>query len=316
MNVTTRTKRRRAPTAGPGAGRARRADHLEDPLETGGVSDGGRTQPGIHGHRGENWKVAQELQGKIDAIRGLPGDMIALADALEEIDGAADAVAAAATLTQAAGDVAQAIDLYEQFQSQRHDMADLNAWLGRANQVLRSAEHLIRLANNEKLQQFLDNPDDLDAAVDWAMDAAVSLNAASVAVPNIPVIGGMLKGYLGAPAKYVSVVSGIIHARSRDLDNLSATDTGGNWSVGGVILFRGPLSRIVTQSTMGRIATTGLTKFILENRSRDGINLQKANKDTGLAHLILLIQRYAVSEGWAESAEDAGYWMRWVGGQA
>ena len=328
MGVETKTKPRPRAAQPVQMSTPGRADPLSDPLTSRGGrrgavqansynspgvgldrGTGDRTEPGMWGHDPETWLVVKDYQAKIGAIRGLAGNLGILAGSLENISSGKDVWVASRNLLKSTEDLLHAADTIQAFCENRVDLSGVQHVTSKAKKIMESAEALAKLANNDAMDYYIADTNDFEKARDWAMDAADTFKAASVAVPGgIPLVSDYLKGCLDAPAVYVRVMISIFQKRFRDIEQGDPSRASEKWTVDGNPKFEGPMSYVAVHASIG---PRGLWDFMKDNKNRDGINLEKVSRDVGMAHLSGLVTQYGESEANLTKAE-VNHWLSWL----
>ena len=328
MGVETKTKPRPRAAQPVQMSAPGRADPLSDPLTGGGGrrgavqansynspgvgldrGTGDRAEPGMWGHDPETWLVVKGYQAKVNAIRGLAGNIGILAGSLENIGSGKDLLVATRNLLQTTEDLFQAADTFQAFCENQVDLSGVNELTSKAKQVMESMEAVAALADDEAMKAYIADMENMGKARDWALQAADTFKAASVAVPGgIPLVSDYLKGCLDAPAVYVRVMISIFQKRFRDVEQGDPSRAKQKWTADGNPLFEGPMSYVAVHASIG---PRGLWDFMKENKNRDGINLERVSRDVGMAHLSGLVARYAEAEADLTKAE-VNRWLSWL----
>jgi len=252
-----------------------------------------------YGHRPEAWGEAAALKGKIDSVMKFGGNLRQAGQRLMDVDGEKELLLAGQGLLTVADDVTNITSIYYTFQNQTVDLSGVTDKVGKTKKVINSLRMIYELTDDKSTRAFLEDPTDAQKAQDWAYDAADAFKVAADWVPGgIPFVSDMLTGYLKAPAAYVRVMSGILFHHINQID-LYAGISGSRTVLthGDRTLWKGELSHLAQRA---RVSGDNLWQFMDENRKRDGVNLEKVRATLGVAHLIQLTERYAVSEGYTD----------------
>jgi len=278
---------------------------LEQATPSSGAQSGGSSQSsglGGHfgyGHRSESWGEAAALQGKIDSVTKFGGNLHEAAQRMMAIEGEKELLLAGQGLVTVADDIVNITSIYHSFRNQTVDLSGVTDKLGKTKKVINSLRMIYEFTDDKSTLAFLADPTNPEKAQDWADDAAGAFKVAADWVPGgIPFVSDMLTGYLKAPAAYVRVMSGILFHHIHQIDLYA--NISGNQTVlthADRTIWKGELSFLAQRA---RVSGDNLWLFMDQNRKRDGVNLEKVRATLGVAHLIQLTERYAVSEGYTD----------------
>lgn len=252
------------------------------------------------------------LHGKLQEIDGVVSNLREAADSLREagthwygdddnlLTVARNLTHAANGITQTGGQLSSLTDTMQDIDFDRGSTA-----LSRAETALEAAELFVAFTDRSSLDSFIQDPTPHNAQA-WANDVTGLFTRASNLFPDeLPGIPGfvpqMIKGYLSAPAAYVSAFTQILNEYTAGIDSAAGfSDADIKVVDGNDVLWEGHLSHLYLT------APAGLRSFMTEHRDEDGVDLYEASQAGGIAHLLHLINQHA-------SPEQMGRWIDHIG---
>ncbi len=201
-------------------------------------------------------------------------------------------IAGARSLTSAANKISSAGGQLQEFSGrmQNMDFDGLSANLDRVETALQAADLFAAFMDDSTMEAFHNDPTTANANA-WANHVTGLFTRASDLfpedIPGLPsFIPGMIKGYLRAPAAYVSAFQGIMSEYTARIDSAAGFSNARAKVVdGNDVLWEGEMSHLWW------MAPSDLQGFMRRNRDEDGIDLYECSRAGGISHLLFLIDQ-------------------------